>query len=150
MRFSTRKCNFDSFSEAFFFFLFFYYRFVPMMGVAWRNNCLVFACCVASNISRPIEFLNTAFKSSIHRFLGQPFALVPLIVVKVMFKVSDQRSWQNLETMVHEFDPELWPLNLAGKSRNADKVLAVEYRTQPNWVTDQYHTDGEITSCRGQ
>ena len=25
----------------------FYYRFVPMMGVAGRNNCLVFASCVA-------------------------------------------------------------------------------------------------------
>ena len=31
---------------------FYYYRFVPMIGIAGRNNCLVFASCVASNISR--------------------------------------------------------------------------------------------------
>ena len=56
---------------------FFYYGFVPMMGVAGRNNCLVFASCVAPNISRRIEFLNTAssrrieflIRSSVHRFL---------------------------------------------------------------------------------
>ena len=69
---------------AVFFFFFFYYRFVPMMGVAGRNNCLVFASCVASNISRPIEFLNTAFMSPIHRFHRTLLVMLNILLLRIM------------------------------------------------------------------